>query len=127
MSLSNYLENKILDHVFRNTAYTSPTTVYVSLHSADPGETGASELAVANGYARQSCAFDAAASGATANSATVTFTNTGSAWSAATYFGVWDASSAGNFLGGGALAASKTVGASDTATFAAGALDITLD
>ena len=34
MSLSNYLENKILDHVFRNTSYTSPTTVYVSLHSA---------------------------------------------------------------------------------------------
>jgi hypothetical protein len=127
MSLSNYLENKLLDHVFHNTSYTSPTTVYVSLHSADPGETGASELAVANGYARQSCAFSAASGGATENSGTVTFTNTGSAWSAATHFGVWDASSSGNFLGGGSLAASKTVGANDTATFAAGDLDVSLD
>lgn len=127
MSLSDYLENKILEHVFKNTSYTSPTTVYASLHSADPGETGADELAVADGYARQSCAFAAASSGSIANSGTVTFTNTGSAWSAATHFAIWDASSSGNCLGVGALAASKTVGAADTASFAAGALVVTLD
>lgn len=28
-ALSDYLENKILDHVLRATAYTAPATVYV--------------------------------------------------------------------------------------------------
>lgn len=127
MSLSNYAENKILDHMLGVASWTMPAAVYVSLHSSDPGETGANELAVANGYARQAATFSSAASGATSNSGTVTFTNTGSAWSAATHFAVWDASSGGNCLGVGALAASKTVGASDTATFAAGDLDVTMD
>lgn len=128
MSLSNYAEEKILDHLLGTTAWTMPAQVYVSLHSADPGETGASELAVANGYARQASDFDAAgADGATANSAPVVFTNTGVAWSAATHFGLWDAATAGNFLGGNALTASKTIGAGDTGTFATGDLDVTLD
>ncbi len=127
MSLSNYLENAVLDHVFGPTAMTAPAGRFVSLHSADGGETGASELAVANGYARQAATFSAAASGATSNSGAVTFTNTGSAWSAATHFGVWDAATGGNFLGGSALSASKTIGALDTGVFAIGDLDITLD
>lgn len=127
MSLSNYAENAILDHVFGPTPLAAPAGRYVSLHSADPGETGASELATANGYARQAAAFDAAAAGVTQNNGAVTFTNTGSAWSAATHFGVWDAVSGGNFLGGGALAAPKTIGAGDTGTFADASLTIALD
>lgn len=130
MSLSNYVENKILDHVFRNTAYTPAATVYVALNSADPGETGANELASVYGYSRQSVAFGAAASGAMSNSGQVVFTNTGTGaedWATATHFSLWDASSGGNCLGVGSLAASKTIKAGDTGTFAIGDLDITLD
>jgi hypothetical protein len=35
---SNYLENKILDHVLATTAYTAPSAVYLSLHYTSPGE-----------------------------------------------------------------------------------------
>ena len=38
MSISNYLEAKILDHVLRNTAYTPASTIYLALHTTDPGE-----------------------------------------------------------------------------------------
>jgi hypothetical protein len=41
MSMSNYLEDKVIDHMLRNQAFTPPTTVYASLHTSDPGETGA--------------------------------------------------------------------------------------
>ena len=34
--MSNYLENALIDATLRNTSYTSPTTVYVALHTADP-------------------------------------------------------------------------------------------
>lgn len=38
---TDYLENKILDHVLRNTAYTSPTTVYVGLCTSTPTDSAA--------------------------------------------------------------------------------------
>jgi hypothetical protein len=123
MSISNYLEVKILDKVFNNTDFTV-TTPYVSLHTADPGETGASE-ATGGSYARQSASFGAAASGAIANDAAISFTAMPAA--TITHVGVWDASTAGNFLWGGALAASKTTNSGDTFTIPTGDLDVTLD
>lgn len=123
MSISNYLENELLDAVFSAGAF-SVTTVYISLHTGDPGETGASE-ATGGSYARQSAAFDAAASGATANSGTISFTDMPAA--TITHVGVWDAVSAGNFLWGGALTASKTTNSGDTFQIPTGDLDVTLD
>lgn len=125
MSYSNYLEEKLRDHAFGGVEFTMPTEWHVSLHSANPGETGASELASTNGYARQETTFSSGAT--TANEAPVQFEADGGDWSEATHFGVWDAASAGNFLGGGALGTPKTVEDGDTATFDTGALTITLD
>ena len=34
MSFSNYLENKVLLHVFGATAYTAPATLYVGLYTS---------------------------------------------------------------------------------------------
>lgn len=49
-----YLENALLNHAVNKSAYTPPTTVYVGLSTADPGDdgTGLAEPA-GNGYARQ--------------------------------------------------------------------------
>ena len=33
---SDYLETKVLDHVFGGTAYTAPSTLYISLYTAAP-------------------------------------------------------------------------------------------
>lgn len=121
MPISTYLGNAFLDHVLRNTAYTSPTTVYLSLHDADPGLTGADEI-TGGSYARQACAFDAASSKATQNAAAESFT--GMPAVTVTHVGIWDASTAGNFLWGGALAASKTTNSGDTFTFADSDVDV---
>jgi hypothetical protein len=124
MSISNYLELELLDQVFRNTAAPAITTPWISLHTGDPGETGASE-ATGGSYVRQSASFDLAAAGATANTGAVTFTSMPSG--TLTHVGVWDASSAGNFLWGGSLTASKTLNTGDTFQINAGDLDVTLD
>lgn len=124
MSISNYLELKILDKTFRNTDYTV-SGVYISLHTADPGETGASE-ATGGSYARQGATtFAVAASGATENSGAINFTGMPAA--TITHVGCWDASTSGNFLWGGALTASKTTNSGDTFTINAGDLDVALD
>lgn len=36
-NLSDYMENKIIDHMLRNQAYTPPATVYVALFTAVTG------------------------------------------------------------------------------------------
>ena len=52
-SFSNYLENRLLDHLFCKNTYMSPT-IYVALSTADPGEggTGMAEPYAQNGYNR---------------------------------------------------------------------------
>lgn len=132
MSFSTYLEDATLNHFFRNTPTTSPTTVYLALFSADPGEgTVANELS-GNGYARQPITFGAPADGAGSsrriqNTGSVVFTSTGSAWTTATHASVMDAVSGGNSLAPGALAAPRTVDAGGTLTFAAGQITVSQD
>lgn len=127
-AFSNYAENLVLDWVFTNGAATRPTAWYVSLHTADPTETGSVGELSGNGYARQSVTFSAAASGATSNSGTLTFgPNTGTNWGSVTHVAVWDAATTGNCLAHGALSASVTINVGDSLVISAGNLDITLD
>lgn len=39
-NLTNYLENKLLDHFLGTTAYTMPSPVYVALFTVAPGDAG---------------------------------------------------------------------------------------
>lgn len=110
MALSTFLRNALLDHYLGGSAYTQPT-VRISLHTADPGITGASEVA-GGSYARKPPTFSAAAAGSKASSADIDFTVMPAC--TVTHVGIWDALSGGNFLQGGALAASKVVNAGDT-------------
>lgn len=124
--MTNYLENALLNVVLRNTAYTTPTTVYIALHTADPTETGATgELSVANGYARESVAFGAPTDGVATNSGAVTFTAAGGNWGSITHFTIWDASSAGNCLLFSPLDTSRTVNDGDSLEFAIAAVTAT--
>lgn len=128
-SISDYLENKLLDHVLKNDAFAVPTNIYIALSTADPLDDG-SGLAEpsGNGYARVVCnAWDAAASRAIANTGAVEFAEATGNWGSITHFAIFDAITGGNFLAHGDLAASKTIGAGDDASFAAGDLDVSLN
>lgn len=128
MSFSDYLENKILDHTFKVSAFSVPSSLYVALSTADPGEDG-SALAEPSGnnYARVLCnSWTAASGGATSNSGAVTFAAASGSWGTITYVCIFDASSSGNMLASGALSVSKSVTSGDTLQFAAGDIDVTL-
>lgn len=127
MSASNYLEGKILDHVFGEASYTAPTW-YVALFTADPGETGASGEVTGGDYARVLLGATTRTVSSVANDAAVEFAEASAGWGIVTHFGLFDASSgATNFLAGGQLAAPKTVLTGDSVKFAIGSLTITLD
>jgi hypothetical protein len=73
---------------------------FMSLHSADPGTTGANEV-TGGGYARQACTFTVDADGDLNLDGTETFA--GPAAQGVTHVGFWSAASGGTFRAGFAL------------------------
>lgn len=127
MSFSTYLGNKVLDKIFSGTDFTAPSNVYVSLHTADPGLTGASECS-GGSYARVAVVqggFGTAVSKAVDNDSSITFPSLSADIGTATHWGLFDASSSGNFLMGGELSGSVSLTSGNVYEFVAGALDIT--
>jgi hypothetical protein len=122
MSISNYAENKILDHVTGEAAWTMPTTVYVKLHTGDPGEAATSNAATET--TRKAASWSAASSGSIATDATIEWTNV-STTETYSHWSLWDASTSGNALWTGALSASAAVTAGDT--FQITSLTLSLD
>lgn len=124
---TDYLEGKIVEHVLRNVAYTSPTSVFAALFTAAPGEAAGGTEVSASGtaYARQAITFGAHSGGQVANSAAVNFpTATGAGYGTVTDMAIFDAATVGNMLYYGTLAASKIVAAGDSIGFAIGALTV---
>jgi hypothetical protein len=121
VSYSDYLEDKINDAVCNNTAL-QVAQPYVKLHTGDPGENGTANAA---GETTRKAASFANSSGGTATSdADLTWTSVSTA-ETITHISLWDASTAGNCLGSGALTASKTVAVGDTFVIPSGSLTFT--
>lgn len=128
-SITNYLENELLDHVL-NASYTPAATIYLCLCTADPTDaaTGASMNEVANSgsYARTAITFDAAASRTVVQAAAVTFPTATGSWGTITHWAIADSGThgAGNVLATGALAASKSVISGNTPSVADAEIEI---
>lgn len=123
MGFTNATANKIIDKILRNTDFVHPTSVYVSLHEGDPGQTGANEVS-GGGYNRKLISFSAAVAKTSANAADIEFPDMPT--STITHIGLWSAASAGNFWWGGSLTVSKALTTGDTLKIPAGDLDVTL-
>lgn len=127
MSMTNYLENKILEATLKNISYASPSTVYLSLHStANTDAAAGTELSFTNGYGRNAITFGSASNGTIQNTSAVTFTTTGSDWTRAVSVGIYDSSTGGNMLYWSSIVP-KTVKSGKPVTFAIGDIKVTID
>lgn len=124
-NLSNYLEDKLVDHFLGTASYTSPANVYVALYTVAPGDAGGGTEVVGGSYARQEATFNASSGGATSNDSNLDFTGMPAVTVVA--IGVHDALTSGNLLLWGTLAANKSTDAGDTLRIATGDLDISID
>jgi len=146
MSASNSFETSILELIFKNTAFANigdaggllPSatagSLYISLHTADPGEAGNQQTSEANytSYARVGVARSASgwtvSGNAVTNAAAITFPKCTGGSSTVTYFGVGTASSgSGVLLFSGALTSSLEVSNNITPQVAIGDLSISND
>lgn len=125
MSISNYAELKILEDITGKTPYTAPTTLYIKLHLADPGEDCTTSPA-ANTTRVAVPSWGTAASGSIASSATISWSNV-STTETYTHWSAWDTvgPTGGNPIWYGALSASAAVTAGDT--FEITSLTLSLD
>ena len=131
-SFSDYLENQLLDHVFKTGAVYAPeTNLYIALCTSTPLDANttapAGELS-GGGYLRIKCnTWDLAAAGATENTQTVTFPQATADLGTVTHFAICNKTTVGAMLAWGALSSPRVISSGDTASFATGDLDVTLD
>lgn len=142
-ALSNYLENKLVDHLLRGQAFAVPANVYVALFTAAPTDAGGGTEVTGGAYARAAVACSLAnwagtqaagstaastgTSGATSNNAVVAFPTPTASWGTATHFALFDAATGGNLLLHNALATPRAIATGATTSFLAGALTVTFE
>lgn len=122
---SDYLENKLIDWLYRGQTYTPPATKYLALFTSAPSASGGGIEVSGGAYARVALsasltafsgtqgagttAVSTGTSGATSNSADIAFAAPTADWGTVTHWALFDASTGGNLLMFGSLATPVTV------------------
>jgi hypothetical protein len=132
-ALSSFAEVKVLDLLFRNTAYTAPNA-YLGLFTSDPTDSASGTEVSGNNYARvqidnkMAAATTGSDNSSISSNANITFpAASGGDFGTITHIGIFDASTSGNLLAHGALTASKIISDGDTFQINSGSLTITID
>lgn len=102
---------------------------YVSLHTASPGDSGASEVS-GGAYARQGpVSFSNTGNNPTvaANTAIIQYPTATAAWGTITHFGIWTAASGGSLLAQAAVTTPKSIDIDDIARWEVGKLTVSAD
>jgi len=129
---SDYLENKILDHILGKVTYTAPDTVYIGLAaevnddgsiSGEPTEASYARVAVTNNATN----FPAASNGSKSNGTDIVFGEATGDWGTVNYAFIADADTGGNVLLYGGLTTPKTINSGDIVKFSTGNLTFTMD
>jgi hypothetical protein len=123
-NLPDTIENQLLDALVGTSSYTVTTPVKLALMTANGSDSAPGTEVTGGSYARQTIAFDAAASGSISNNAAISFTG----MPACTVVGIeiWDNAGSPKRLAYGPLTASRSVSAGDTVQFASSSVTLSL-
>ncbi len=125
---SDYLEDKVLEHVFGGNAYSAPSTLYVALYTSAPSDTGGGTEVSGGGYVRKTSTFNVSGTNPTtaSNASAVEYPTATANYGTVVAVGIFDALSSGNLLAYANLTTSKVVSTGDVFRFNTGDLDVTL-
>lgn len=126
MSMTNYLEDALLNHVLRNVPYTPPAVVYLAFMTVPMTEAGddGTEF-VGGGYVRQGVLFTAGIDGASHNDEVLEYEQLPEGTIAG--IGIADAETGGQFLFYEDVNPPKQVGAGDSMSVIADTITVTFD
>jgi len=135
-AMTDYLENKLADNMFRTTTYARAAVLAFALYTAAPGEAGGGTEVSGGAYARVDLAplntnyngthgnttgASSGTGGLIDNAVVITFPTPSANWGTVVSMAILDATTAGNMMLYSALTANKTINNGDPApTFPAG-------
>jgi hypothetical protein len=124
MALSTANADAILNALLRNVSFAGPAALFLSIHTSDPGTTGASEFTNYTGT-RPSISFSASANGTITSSNQQDYLAMGA--TTITYYGLWSATAGGTFQFGRPLDIARSTDATgQTLRFLTGGVTIPL-
>lgn len=139
---SDYLENKLVDHLFRSATFAKPTGLYVALFTAAPSDAGGGTEVVGGSYARVNLppldtnwkatqggttGASSGSGGVTSNAVAITYPAPTANWGTVTHFGLFDAASGGNLIIWDALTSPRNILSGDPApSFPVDSLQVTV-
>lgn len=139
-AMTDHLENKLADFLFRAQALTPPATYYVALYTTATNDAAGGTEVTGGSYARvaitasltnftgthgTTSGVSSGTGGQIANAVTITFPTPSAGWGTVTHAKLMDASSGGNPWAHGALGSSRLISTGDSVAFAVGALVFT--
>jgi hypothetical protein len=125
---SDYLENLIIDHLFRSRTWPKPTALYAALFTGSPSDAGGGTEVAGGSYARVNLppsdanwkatqggttGNSSGTTGQTSNAVAIVFPSPTADWGTVSYYGIFDAASGGNLLLWDVLTTSRTILAGD--------------
>jgi len=151
--MSDFLENKLLDWLFRGQAIgitgasaaagTGPANLYIGLFTTNPTDGTSGTEVTGNAYARVAVASSLAnwagtqaalstvassgTSGTTSNNGVLSFPTPSASWGTVNGMAIFDAASGGNMLIWSGLTQSKLINSGDSVTFPASSLSFQID
>lgn len=126
-AISDYLENKLIDHVLRGVTYTRPSKVYAALYKTNPTDADTGTEVSGGSYARQEVTFSAPVDGETSNASDILFPEATSDWGDITHFGIRDALTGGNLLFHDKVTVNKVITSGDQLILKTGEIQVKLD
>jgi hypothetical protein len=109
---STYLQNRLIDHLFRSATFAKPAALWIALFTAPPSDAGGGTEVVGGGYARVNLppldtnwratqggtSGISTGAGGTGNALAVTYGAPSANWGTVTHWAIYDAATAGNLL-----------------------------
>lgn len=121
MNISNWLSAALLNATLRNTAFSSPSTVYLALYTSDPTPADTGAEINGEGYKRVPITFTAPkledGKQTARNTADVEFPIAGADWGTVTHVGVRTAATGGNLLWSNPVPNPRTILSGDKPKF----------
>lgn len=130
---SDYMEQALINHIFRGIPFAVPTSLYFALFSNSPEDDGSGTEISGNGYARVQVVCNTTNwmaptwEGYTTNNVQIQFPIATASWGMINYLAIFDAASGGNMLYQGGLFLTPTINTGDRFTFPVGYFSLMID
>lgn len=127
MSMTDYLENRIMKAIFKHTSYRGPSALYLALFTAGPDDTGKGTEVSDSAYARQLITFGDVTDGTVSNTNLIEFATATVNYGTITHVGIFDSQTGGNLLFYKKLTASIVAGQGVGVSIQIGDLTVSLE